>query len=108
MKTITTLSTLIMIALSLNTLADDKLKTSVKDEFSTVATSPFIWGSPEVDAPLGLGFVKAKNALVPIAPFEWGNNEEIVEIEERLLVPVAPFVFGNPSKDAPEIIEIVD
>ena len=101
MKTIYTLSTLVLIALSLSGFADDKIKN--KEKSSAVSVAPFIWGDPESEVPAGLSTLKAKNAFVPIAPFVWGSPEDSVNIEEskRLVVPVAPFVLGDPDADAP-------
>ncbi len=101
MKTIYTLSTLVLIALSLNSIADDKLKN--KDKSSAVSVAPFVWGDPETEVPAELVTLKTKNALVPLAPFVWGSPEDSVSIEDnkRLVVPVAPFVFGDADSDVP-------
>jgi hypothetical protein len=100
MKTIYTLSTLILLALALNTQADDKVKS--KHRSAAVSAAPFSLGDPDTEVPLWLGHVKAKNALVPVAPFEWGSPEEAERISElRLIVPVAPFAYGEPDTDVP-------
>jgi hypothetical protein len=101
MKTIYTLSTLILIALSLNSFADDKLKN--KDKSSAVSVAPFIWGDNENEVPAELVTLKTKNVFVPVAPFVWGRPEDSVSIEEneKLVVPVAPFIYGDADSDAP-------
>lgn len=100
MKTIYTLSTIILIALSLNSKADDKIKNNAKS--SLVPVAPFVWGDPETAAPDGIKR-KAKNALVPVAPFDWGSPEDANNIHEmrHLLVPNAPFTFGEADADIP-------
>ena len=107
MKTIYTLSTIVLIALSLNSKADDKIKNRVKT--SSVSVAPFVWGDPETEAPIELGTLKAKNALVPVAPFIWGSPEDVVSVNEmrHLLVPAAPFYFGEPDADALEGLEFI-
>ena len=107
MKTIYTLSTVILIALSLNSNADDKIKN--REKTSAVSIAPFVWGDPEKEAPHELGTLKAKNSLVPVAPFVWGSPEDATSITElrHLLVPVAPFYFGEPDADAPEVLEFI-
>lgn len=107
MKTIYTLSTIILIALSLNSSADDKVKN--REKTSVVSVAPFVWGDPEKEAPHELGTLKAKNALVPVAPFIWGSPEDAAGITElkHLLIPLAPFYFGEPDADAPEVLELI-
>jgi len=105
MKTIYTLSTIVLIALSLNSFADDKINN--KDKSSVVSIAPFNWGEPDAAAPVGLAYIKAKNAYVPVAPFEWGNPDEAVIVEEKMVVPVAPFYFGSPDADAPEGLKFI-
>lgn len=102
MKTLYTLSTIVLIALSLTSFADDKVNN--KDKSSVVSVAPFIWGDPDVAAPVGLAYVIAKNAFVPVAPFVWGTADEALSVSEnnRLSVPVAPFSYGNPVSEAPE------
>ncbi len=99
MKAIYTLSTIVLIALSLNSKADDKIKN--RDKSNTVAVAPFVWGDPEDAAPIELKDVKT---LVPVAPFIWGSPEDSVNVLEmnNLNVPLAPFIYGNPDADAPE------
>lgn len=124
MKTLKIISAALLLTVSFNSFADDRLK-EVKN--SGVVSAPFVWGSPDSEIPVGLGFVKAKNAFVPVAPFTWGNPDEAVAIQEipvapsvwndtdidvpvRLAfikavnadVPVAPFVWGNAQEDAPQ------
>ncbi len=36
------------------------------------SVAPFVWGSPDDEAPEYLRFVKSKFAKVPLAPFVWG------------------------------------
>ena len=107
MKTIYTLSAIVLIALSLNSKADDKIKNRVKT--SGVSVAPFVWGDVETEAPQELGTLKAKNALIPVAPFVWGSPEDAASFSElpHLLVPVAPFYFGEPEADAPAGLEFI-
>jgi len=107
MKTIYTLSSIVLIALSLSSKADDKIKNRVKT--SEVSVAPFVWGDLETEAPHDLGNLKAKYALVPVAPFVWGSPEDAASISElrHLLVPVAPFYFGEPEADAPAGLEFI-
>ncbi len=106
MKTLYTLSTVLLLALSLNTMADDKVKS--KDKSAAVAVAPFTLGDPEAGAPLWLSNVKAKNALVPVAPFVWGSPEDTVSINEiRMAVPVAPFTYGEPDTDVPYRLQFI-
>ena len=107
MKTINTLSAIVLIALSLNSKADDKIKSRVKT--SAVSVAPFVWGDLETEAPQELGTLKAKNALIRVAPFVWGSPEDASSISElpHLLVPVAPFYFGEPEADAPAGLEFI-
>ncbi len=107
MKTIYSLFTVVLIALSLNTFADDKVRG--KEKASSVSVAPFVWGDPEAAAPAWLGSLKAKNALVPVAPFVWGSAEDEVSINEniKMIVPVAPFIYGNPDSDIPAGLQFV-
>lgn len=101
MKTIYTLSTIVLIALSLNSLADDKLKN--RDKSNAVSVAPFVWGDPEEAAPAEL--VEGKKAVVPVAPFVWGSPEDAVSMTENQFSVVhfqfSPFLFqlftGLPS-----------
>lgn len=92
-------------ALSLNSLADDKLKN--RDKSNAVSVAPFVWGDPEEAAPAEL--VEGKKAVVPVAPFVWGSPEDAVSITENknMNVPVAPFIYGNPDADAPEGLKYI-
>lgn len=105
MKTIYTLSTIVLIALSLNGSADDKIKN--KEKSSAVSVAPFIWGDPEEEAPVGL--TEANKVLVPVAPFVWGSPEDVLSVSEinKLSVPVAPFSYGNADNDAPEGLQYI-
>ncbi|SKB42822.1 hypothetical protein [Daejeonella lutea] len=100
MKTIYTLSTIVLIALSLNSKADDKIKN--RDKSATVSVAPFVWGDPEDAVPAELKEVK--KVMVPVAPFVWGSPEDAVNVtaNNNMNVPVAPFIYGNPNDDAPE------
>jgi hypothetical protein len=102
MKTIYTLSTVALIALSLISLADDKIKN--KGRSSAVSVAPFSWGDPEAAAPAELSHISIANTSVPLAPFVWGSPEDAVNITTtgNLLVPVAPFIYGDPDADVPE------
>lgn len=109
MKTIFALSTVILMAFSLNTKATDKSSEFSNDlPKSMVSVAPFVWGSPEDQAPEGLRFIKAKYAKVPLAPFVWGSPDDIIDSGESIIgfknlnVPVAPFVWGSPDETAPE------
>jgi hypothetical protein len=108
MKTIYTLTSTLLIALSMSASAKDHSSDKPK---SMVAVSPFVWGSPAESVPEEIKLLKAKFALVPIAPFVWGNAGETAPkvVEERIFmkleVPVAPFVWGNPNEIAP-ILEV--
>lgn len=107
MKTIYTLSTIVLIALALNSKADDKIKNN--GNASVVPVAPFVWGDPETAAPDGIGRRKAKSALVPVAPFVWGSPEEVNNISEmrHLMVPSAPFSLGEPDADVPVGLKFV-
>lgn len=107
MKTIFSLLTIILIAYSLNSKADDKIKDNGKA--SVVPVAPFVWGDPETEAPDGIGRRKAKNALVPVAPFVWGSPEDADNLTElrHLMVPNAPFSFGVPDADVPVGLKFV-
>jgi hypothetical protein len=106
MKTIYILIAVLMIALSLETFADDKVKNNKLDG-AAVAVAPQVWGNPDTNIPVELATLKAKNAFVPVAPFVWGSSEEMVSIDnEKFEVPVAPFVFGAPDEEAPQLAEI--
>lgn len=104
MKPIYTLSTIVLIALSLNSSADDKLKN--RDKSNVVSVAPFIWGDPEEADPAEINEVKT---LVPVATFAWGSPEYSVCITENINmnVPIAPFIYGNPDADAPEGLEYI-
>lgn len=104
MKTIYIISTILALTLALDSFGTDK---TPRNERSSVAVAPFIWGTPEAEAPAGLRTLKAKNAFVPIAPFVWGNIADVINIDERLTVPVAPFVYGNPDSEAPAGLEFI-
>lgn len=112
MKTIIALSTVILITFSLNTKAGIKSSDQSNDlPKSMVSVAPFVWGSPEDQAPEGLRFVKARFAKVPVAPFVWGSSDDLVDAVKSLKglknlnVPVAPFVWGNPEETAPESLK---
>ncbi len=100
MKTIYTLSTMVFIALSLNSSADDKIKN--REKSASVSVAPFIWGDPEEAASVEI--TEATKLLVPVAPFVWGLPEELVSINEngKSMVPVAPFIYGSPDAETPE------
>jgi len=108
MKTIYTIATTLFLTFSLSAFANDHSKDKPKN---SVAVSPFVWGSPDEDAPEEIKLLKAKFALVPKAPFVWGNAGETSPkvVEERIYikleVPVAPIVWGNPNEIAP-ILEV--
>lgn len=100
MKTISALTTLIMITLALNTSAEDKKKNMERSRNRSVSVAPFVWGEPQADVPAELGYVKAKYALVPVAPMVFGNPEDELSFEDKikLSVPVAPFIWGDPGQ----------
>lgn len=108
MKTIYTLTTTLFLAFSLSAFANDHSNDKPK---STVAVSPFVWGSPDESAPEEIKLIKAKFALVPKAPIVWGDaNEPAPKVVEgrgyvKLEVPIAPFVWGNANEIAP-ILEV--
>ncbi|WP_411274682.1 hypothetical protein [Daejeonella sp.] len=106
MKTLYTLTTIALIALSLSSKADDKIKN--REKTSVVPVAPFIWGDPETAAPDGIK-CKAINALVPVAPFVWGSPEDAHNITEirHLLVPNAQFTFGEPDADIPVDLKFI-
>ena len=109
MKTLHTITIVIMITLSLNAYADDNTKMLKKNKNSLVSVAPFVWGDPETEAPAGLEFLKAKYALVPIVPMVWGNPEDGLSREDKikLLVPAAPFIWGDPDSDAPSELNLL-
>jgi hypothetical protein len=112
MKTIFALSTVILMTLSLNGNAAVKSSDFSNDlPKSMVSVAPFVWGSPDDQAPEGLRFVKARFAKVPVAPFVWGSPDDIIDSGKsvkgfkNLNVPVAPFVWGSPDETAPESLK---
>ena len=108
MKTIKTFGSAILILLSMSTfVAHADSKPAEDHPRHLVAHAPTVWGNPDELAPLELGFVKAKYAKVPLAPFVWGKPLDKTEIQSfiNLKVPVAPFVLGSPDKELPEITE---
>ena len=80
MKTIFALSTVILMTLSLNSNAGFK-SSDFSDDLpkSMVSVAPFVWGNPEDLAPEGLRYVKAKFAKVPVAPFVWGSSDDLID-----------------------------
>ena len=98
MKTITTLLTFSLLALSTASFAviDD----SRLEKKSNVPAAPSVWEGAEIEAPESLKLLKAKNAFVPVAVFSWGDSSEAPE--NILMVPVAPFVCGDSTEEAPE------
>lgn len=52
------------------------------------------------DAPEELANIKAKNAMVPLAPFTLGLADE-VEGLGSLNIPVPKFLYGDPHRDIP-------
>ncbi len=99
MKTISALTTLIMITLALNTSADDKTKNVEGNRNRSVSVAPFVWGEAQAAVPAELRYVKAKYALVPVAPLVFGNPEDELSLEDKikLSIPVAPFIWGDPG-----------
>jgi len=91
--------------LSFNTRAGNKGSYFTNDlPKSMVAVAPFVWGSPEDQAPEDLIFVKARFAKVPLATFVLGSPDDIIDSANsikrarNLNVPVAPFVWGNSDE----------
>jgi len=114
MKTIFALSTVILMAFSLNNNAAVKSSEfSYEVPKSMVSVAPFVWGSPDDMAPLNLRFVKAKYSKVPVSPFIWGKPEDVIDAVKtirglkNLNVPVAPFAWGNPDESAPESLKYI-
>ena len=98
MKTITTLLTFSLLALSTASFAG--LDDSRLERKSNVPAAPSVWEGAEIEAPESLKLLKAKNAFVPLAVFSWGDSSEAPE--NILMVPVAPFVCGDSTEEAPE------
>ena len=98
MKTLTTLLTFSLLALSTASFAvsDD----SRLERKSNVPAAPSVWEGSEIEAPESLKFLKAKNAFVPVAVFSWGDSSDAPE--NILVVPVAPLVYGDSTEEAPE------
>ena len=98
MKTLTTLLTFSLLALSTASFAvsDD----SRLERKSNVPAAPSVWEGAEIEAPESLKLLKAKNAFVPLAVFSWGDSSEAPE--NILMVPVAPLVYGDSTEEAPE------
>jgi len=112
MKTIFALSTVFLISVSMNLNAAAKSSDLPIDlPKSMVSVAPFVWGSPNEEAPEDLRFVKAKFAKVPLAPFVWGSPDDIINSVKSITglkflnVPVAPFVWGNAEETAPESLK---
>lgn len=110
MKTIKTLTAVLLTALSLNTFAGNVSSENSNDKpKSLVNVSPFVLGNPDDEAPEEIRLVKAKYAHVPLAPFVWGNaDEQAPELLKFIIavnadVPLAPFVWGSPDDAAPEL-----
>lgn len=103
MKTLTTLLTFSLLALSTASFAvsDD----SRLEKKSSIPAAPSVWEGDEIVAPESLKFLKAKNAFVPIALFSWGDSSEAPE--NVLMVPVAPFVYGDSTEKAPEELRLI-
>ena len=83
----------------MNTSADDRTKNFERHRNRSVSVAPFVWGEAQTDVPAELGYVKAKYALVPVAPLVFGNPEDELNLEDKikLSIPVAPFIWGNPG-----------
>ena len=78
MKIIFALSTLVLITFSIHSNAVANSNDFSNDlPKSMVAVAPFVWGSPDDEAPEYLRFVKAKFAKVPLAPFVWGSPDDV-------------------------------
>jgi hypothetical protein len=112
MKTIFTISTVILLTFSLDFNALAKSTDFSHDlPKSMVSVAPFVWGSPDDQAPEDLRFVKAKYAKVPLAPFVWGSPDDIINFVKSINglkfmnVPVAPFVWGDAGETAPESLK---
>lgn len=103
MKTLTTLLTFSLLALSTASFAvsDD----SSLEKKSNIPAAPSVWECDEIATPESLKFLKAKNAFVPVAVFFWGDSSEAPE--NVLMVPVAPFVYGEPTEKAPEELGLI-
>lgn len=124
MKTLTTLTTAVLLATVFAASADERTK--LKSETTAVSIKPpafefgtpedlghlaieglksvtfgapeFVWGSPD-DVDLSeLKNVKSKTKTVQAPAFEWGNPEDANTIEITLLKFRAPaFVWGSPE-----------
>ncbi len=128
MKSLNTLSTLVLLLLSTLSFANEDGSKCVKN--SSVPVTDYILEASEAEVPSGLKFLKAKSAFVPVAEFVWGNPSDvpsdlnqvpvpayILEYEDEpapielafvkaksAFVPVAPFITGDPAADAPSEI----
>lgn len=105
----------LLILASFDANANDNLRNKKKRNLflPAVTTAVFVWGNPDAPAPEELRFVKAKNALVPVAPFVCGNPDEDApelpgsEKAKKVMVPVAPFVWGDPEEFSAEIKNMI-
>lgn len=96
MKTLTTLLTLSLLALSTASYA----LSDGNEKRSKVPVAPNVWENSQIEVPESLKFLKAKNAYVPFADFTWGDPSGAPE--QLLMVSLAPFVFGDSQEEAPE------
>ncbi len=81
MKNVITLITaLIFLSVTVDASCIGKNKKKRNRGYSTVAVAQLIVGDPDEDVPMELAYLKAKNAMVPIAPFEWVDPMETAPV----------------------------
>ncbi len=96
MKTLNNLLTISLLILSTASYA----VSDGNEKSSKVPVAPAVWENSDIEVPESLKFVKAKNALVPLANFVWGDPSEAPE--QLILVPLAPFFYCDSNEQAPE------
>jgi len=111
---ITLISALLVFSITANADGIGKNKKKRNKEYYKVAIAQLVTGDEDEDAPLEIAYLKAKNAMVPVAPFEWAAPLETAPgflktlKAKNAFVPVAPFVWGNSFEEAPEVHETAE
>lgn len=95
----------------LGTLALSGLKTFAADATSTIEKNlkvpvpQLVLGLPEAEVPQVLANIKAKNALVPLAPFTKGEPEFTADVK-LLAIPVPQRILGDSNEQLPENLNV--
>ncbi len=116
MKTI--VNTLIaLFILFLNTESFSNVKTiddhSINCNHSFIPVSPRDWQVNDLEVPENLKFVKAKNALVPVAEFVWGDPDaeapaELLNDRRTVYIPVPAKIWDEPAiQEVPESLAAI-